>query len=235
MQTQKQQSQGLVVACFSPLVMFLTFSFELLAAVWIIMRYKFDRRAALIVLIFLAVFQIAEYQVCAQSGAQIWARIGFVATALLIPLGTSLIIAISRDVLGRRLELVLWTLAALFIAWFLFVPSSVVFVWCGGNYSIYHLAPILGTLYGMYYFGALALMLLQINRRMHTRLSVAKARGLMGLGVGLSAFIIPTLIVNILDPTTVRAIPSILCGFAVVLAIFLTGVVAPAVLRPRKG
>ncbi len=217
--------------------MFLTFSFELLAAIWILMRYRLDRRAILIILIlvFLAVFQVAEYQVCAQAGAQIWARIGFIATALLIPLGTSLINAISQDELGKRLELVLWLIAALFITWFLLVPTSVAFVWCGGNYSIYHLAPVLGTLYGMYYFGALALMLLQINRRMHTRLSAAKARGLMGLGVGLSAFIIPTLVVNILDPTTVRAIPSILCGFAVVLAIFLAGVVAPAILRPRKG
>ena len=77
-------------------------------------------------------------------------------------------------------------------------------------------------------------MLVQINRRMHTRLSAATAKGLMGVGLGLSSFIIPTLAVNIIDPTTLRAIPSILCGFAVIFAMFLVGVVAPAVLHPRK-
>lgn len=217
--------------------MFLTFSLELVAAVWLMLRYKFDRRSAVMValLVFLAIFQIAEYRVCAQAGDQAWARIGFIATALLVPLGASLVNAISHDRFGLRLEQVLWGLAAGFIAWFLIDPSSVQFVWCGGNYSIYHLAPVLGTLYAIFYFGALALILVQINRRMHTRLSAAKARGLMGIGVGMSAFIIPTLVVNLLDPTTLRAIPSILCGFAVIFALFLVGAVAPAVLRPRKG
>lgn len=236
MNKPKQYPKQLAVACFSPLVMFLTFSFELIAAAWIILRYKFDRKASLIVaiLVFLAAFQVAEYQVCAEASSQIWARFGFIATAVLIPLGTSLINALSKDSWGVRLERILWALGAAFIAWFLLVPSSVVFVWCGGNYSLYRLQPILGVLYTTFYFVSLTLMLVQINRRMHTRLSAATAKGLMGVGLGLSSFIIPTLAVNIIDPTTLRAIPSILCGFAVIFAMFLVGVVAPAVLHPRK-
>jgi len=216
--------------------MLLTFSFELLAAIWIAWRYKLDRTAWMIiaVLVMLAIFQLAEWQVCANSGAQLWARVGFVATALLVPMGTQLTQTFSPDKPGARLNAVTWWLAIFFSAWFLLIPGSVEFIWCGGNYSIYKLATFLGYPYFAYYFVFLTLTLLQIRSRVKQTKSASSRRALTGLGIGMASFMIPTLLVNIAHPDMVRAMPSVLCGFAVILACFLVGVVAPAVLKPRR-
>jgi hypothetical protein len=44
-------------------------------------------------------------------------------------------------------------------------------------------------------------------------------------------FILPTTAANIVDPSTIAGIPSIMCGFAVILAIILTGFVIPRYYR----
>ena len=45
---------------------------------------------------------------------------------------------------------------------------------------------------------------------------------------------LPTTIVNVVDPSTIEGIPSIMCGFAVILAIILLGFVAPLTLEAKK-
>jgi hypothetical protein len=45
---------------------------------------------------------------------------------------------------------------------------------------------------------------------------------------------LPTLVIHTLEPNTFLAIPSIMCGFAVVYAVILVGVVAPAVSPVRR-
>ncbi|GEM_PF-4205541 len=42
------------------------------------------------------------------------------------------------------------------------------------------------------------------------------------------AFIVPTTAVNLINPATLAGIPSIMCGFAVLLAIILAGEVLPS-------
>ena len=51
---------------------------------------------------------------------------------------------------------------------------------------------------------------------------------------GYIAFILPTTIVNIINPSTIEGIPSIMCGFAVLMAIVLIGFVAPRTLELKK-
>jgi hypothetical protein len=58
-----------------------------------------------------------------------------------------------------------------------------------------------------------------------------KARALKSLAVGYLAFILPVTIVNIIDPSTISGIPSIMCGFAVILAVILAGEVLPQYYR----
>ena len=61
-----------------------------------------------------------------------------------------------------------------------------------------------------------------------------KISALNWLAVGYLSFILPTTFVNLVNPATIEGIPSIMCGFAVLLAIVLIGFVAPLALEKRK-
>ena len=78
--------------CFSPPVMIATFVIEIALAVYVNWRYKFNNitKLAISILFFLAVFQLAEYNVCEGSfgiDSLSWARVGYVAITMLPPLG----------------------------------------------------------------------------------------------------------------------------------------------------
>lgn len=60
--------------------------------------------------------------------------------------------------------------------------------------------------------------------------SLAKAKTklpLYGLALGYMAFILPTTTVNLIDPETIKGIPSIMCGFAVIFALTLAFWIMP--------
>ena len=61
-----------------------------------------------------------------------------------------------------------------------------------------------------------------------------KISALNWLAAGYLSFILPTTFVNLVNPETIEGIPSIMCGFAVLLAIILIGFVAPLTLEKRK-
>jgi len=52
-------------------------------------------------------------------------------------------------------------------------------------------------------------------------------QSLYSLMIGYVLFMVPTTFVNIVDPSTISGIPSIMCGFAVLLAATLAGKVLP--------
>ena len=57
---------------------------------------------------------------------------------------------------------------------------------------------------------------------------------LFSLITGYLLFIVPTTTLNIIDPATISGIPSIMCGFAVILAFVLTLKVAPEAVVKRE-
>lgn len=229
-------SSSLQLACFSPLIMLLTFSFEFLAAAFIAWRYRLNRRAVLMIaiLINLGLFQVAEWNVCANAGAQLWARIGFVGTALLIPLGVNFVHELHPTAVSRRAGWLAWAGALGFIAWFLFVPNSVSFVFCGGNYSIYRLTTGLSYLYSAFYWFWLVftVWLSAWSTRLSKKPMIRRA--LLAYIAGYLSFMLPTLISNAATPELLKAVPSVLCGFAIFFAIILISLVAPASLERRR-
>jgi len=69
----------------------------------------------------------------------------------------------------------------------------------------------------------------------HTSRATEQKRAISGLIFGYLVFIVPTILVNLLSPNTVRGIPSIMCGFAVLLALTLGFVTLPATVAKKKG
>lgn len=216
--------------CFSPPVMLATFFIEFFGAIYTIVRYKMDKVGRLVVaiLLFLSVFQLAEYMICEVINLPglTWARIGYVSITLLPPLGISLAMALAGKKSAKG-QAALYAACGAFIVYFLFVGNSLTGQVCAGNYVIFTAHPASMKLYALYYFGLLAIgVYLSLLWRAQTKKRRTKT-ALLALAIGYTSFIVPTITANLLSPATMAAIPSVMCGFAVLLAITLLGWVLP--------
>jgi len=59
-------------------------------------------------------------------------------------------------------------------------------------------------------------------------------QALTGVVVGYASFILPTTAVNVLAPGTTRGIPSIMCGFAIIMALIIGLYVLPRAVPHRR-
>ncbi|HUC96657.1 MAG TPA: hypothetical protein VMR16_03275, partial [Candidatus Saccharimonadales bacterium] len=62
----------------------------------------------------------------------------------------------------------------------------------------------------------------------------ARKKLLTAMMVGYLVFLVPTTFFNIIDPSTVKGIPSIMCGFAVLLAFVIVLKVLPGSVEIRR-
>lgn len=216
--------------CFSPPVMLATFLIEFGLALYVIWRYKLNTVSRLVTatLICLGVFQLAEYMVCGGLGLSTseWSRLGYVSITLLPALGIHLVTAIA----GRKstpLLIAAYGSTALFAAYFAFAPGAINIHECRPNYAVFNMEYTAVQLYTLQYYGWL---FAGIFFAWHLAKQVPKrARALYGMMAGYTVFLVPTTAINLLDPTTVAGIPSIMCGFAILLAVILVTVVMPHV------
>jgi hypothetical protein len=223
--------------CFSPPVMLATFVIEIACAVYVLWRYKLTplTRLAALILVGLATFQLAEYNICEGSwglDSLTWARIGYVAITLLPPLGLHL----ATKLVGQRQPVLLgaaYSAALVFSAFFLFIGQGMQAEQCLGNYVIFTTAEWAVLPYAAYYYGLLMLGVGYALQAGRTIQSTGKRHALYALALGYLAFIVPTTTVNIIDPETLAGIPSIMCGFAVILALTLTFIVLPRYFAKR--
>lgn len=217
--------------CFSPPVMLATLIIELALAVYVVFRYKLNEVSRLVVTILcgLALFQLAEYNVCEGAWGMdslMWARIGYVVITLLPALG----IHLATKLAGEKRPILIgaaYLTAAVFAAIFLFVGHGMQTQECLGNYVIFAIAPGAIIPYTIYYYGWLLVAVYyswHAGRRLSAR---PKKKALYSLALGYLSFILPATAANIIAPATLAAIPSIMCGFAVILAVVLATVTVP--------
>jgi len=218
--------------------MLATFIIEIGLAAYTIWRYKLNSitRLASAILICLAAFQLAEFNVCEGAwglNSAEWARLGYVAITLLPPLGIHLIARLAGDV-RRWPYLAAYLLGAGFSGFFLFATNSIATEACLGNYVIFEQSPGTMWAYALYYYGLLLAAIGYAARLAKTATPRVK-RSLQMLIIGYALFMVPTTLVNSIDPSTIAGIPSIMCGFAVSLAFVLVFAVLPfARIKPRN-
>ena len=217
--------------CFSPPVMIATFIIEICLALYTGWRYKMTRltRLTILLLVALATFQLAEFMVCRGVGGSglLWSRIGYIAITCLPPVGLHMLAVLTKT----KSKWLLWpgyVAGAAFVAFFSLVGRSIDGHACLGNYVIFQVAPGFGWLYGLYYYGLLLATLLTGWQYLRRPLPKKTRRAVAGLMLGYTIFIIPATSVNLIDTATVTGIPSIMCGFAVLLALMVGFVVLPA-------
>lgn len=213
--------------------MIATLIIEVVLATYAIWRYKMNEvnRLVVLILIALAIFQLAEFMICGGfgMGGAAWSRVGYVAITILPPLGIHLAHVIAK----KKPTAILWlsyASALAFMLFFTFATQSITGHVCQGNYVIFHVAPASIWVYTLYYYGLL-LMGIWLCITWSKELAVKKAKALRALAIGYGAFIVPTTAANIIAPETISGIPSIMCGFAVLLAFMLVFWVLPNVAK----
>ncbi|MFZ2125503.1 MAG: hypothetical protein WA087_02860 [Candidatus Saccharimonadales bacterium] len=214
--------------CFSPPVMLATLLIEFSLAAYTVWRYKMDtvKKLAVTMLVALGLFQLAEYMVCGGLGISgiDWARFGYVSITLLPALGIHMLHAIAGKKAGAIVKTAYATCAA-FVLFYIIGEGALNGHACLSNYAVFHTARSSVIPFGLYYYGWMFIGIYQAwiwsNEMPKHR------RALQAMAMGYASFILPTTAFNIIDPTTTHAIPSIMCGFAVIFAVVLVTKVLP--------
>jgi hypothetical protein len=138
---------------------------------------------------------------------------------------------------GQKQRLVMafaYATTVVFVYIFLFVGQGIASQECLGNYVIFQIAPWAVVPYTIYYYGWLLVSVVYALYMGTKKVKGNKQKGLYILIVGYLAFILPTTAAAVVDPSTIAGIPSIMCGFAVLLALILTGGVLPNTVKSKR-
>ena len=218
--------------------MIATFFIEILFSMYLLLFRKMNTnlRLGVLLIICLAIFQLAEYGICElpNTSGNMWVRIGFTAITLLPPLGLHLVFSIANKE-PKRLIPAAYGAAALWIAIFLFgniMTGSV----CEGNYVIFNIPEPYEGIYYVYY-NLLVLAGMAFAYAFAKQVKIKKERyALYWLIFGYSAFVFPAIAFTMIDDYvgTDSPLPSVMCGFAVILATTLTLKVLPNTTK-KKG
>lgn len=214
--------------------MVITMLAEVTVFLYTLLRYKMTpiTRVVTFILLFLATFQLAEFNVCGGNDAKAWSHIGFIAITILPALGLHLISLIAKRK-NTILKTVSYAVSGVFAIFFGLSGSDFAAHVCGGNYAIFQLADKVGGMYFAYYylwlFIGIGLALFYSVKAAH------KARQALLLQVvGYLSFLLPTGIVNTINPKTIEGLPSIMCGFAVIYAFILVFGIVPLTITKRN-
>ncbi len=220
--------------------MIVTFFLEIGMAMYLLARYVLTPTLRIVtaILLLLAVFQLSEFGICEKYalGGTDWARIGFSVITLLPPLGLHLVYKLNGTALKHR-ALLMYGPAFAWIS--LFVLGNIMLgQGCSGNYVIFQIRRPYDLIYYVWYDA----MLVYAIVRAWLQNQIVKNKKLKAanwsLILGYSAFIMPSIAVRLLfefKDTTASALPSIMCGFAVIFAGVLTFRLVPHTVPRQKG
>lgn len=221
--------------CFSPPVMLATFVLEFGLLFYTLWRYQLTTmtRLATVFLGCLGTFQLAEYMICGGLGLghAEWVKLGYVAITFLPALGLHMTATIA-NVSVKPLLFAAYGTAAAFAVFFVTASNGVNIHECAPNYTVFDMTKTTTFIYGMFYYGWLLLTV-----GLGTYWAKKKPEHTMTLRwmvASYAVFIVPTTIANMIDPATLGAIPSIMCGLAVICALILVGRVLPLAKIPYR-
>jgi len=214
--------------------MLATFLLEFSLAFYAIWRYKMTTitRLAFVILVSLGTFQLAEYMICGGMGwSNIeWARLGYASITLLPALGIHMVVALA----GKKAPALVsaaYASCAAFLVFYVFAEGAMDAQACYPNYAVFYTHSSISWLYGYYYYGWMLVGTLLSIR--WARQAPKRKKALYSMAIGYMVFIVPTTAFNMIDPSTTRAIPSIMCGFAVLFAITLVTLTLPSSVKVR--
>jgi hypothetical protein len=225
---------GATLRCFTPPIMLATMIIETALAVYVLIRYRkgMFAKVSIALLLLLAAFQLAEYQICAGREPFFWSRFGLAAITFLPLLGLYLVSLISHK---KHFLALGYTVAAAAIVLIVFIPRDMVDSQCGGNYVLFSGPEHFFHLYSVYYFGFLLLGIWEAVEAMGDFRAKTLRSTLRWVVIGDLSFMLPMGVVFAIYPPARLAVASIMCGFAVSLAFILAFRIVPRYYKYAHG
>jgi hypothetical protein len=216
---------------YSPVLALATALFEVGVAVWAL-RGPGDRsivRTTAAILFLLAGYQVVEVAVCANVGASgVLPRLAFLDVTWLPPLGLVLVAQLHRP-RSRLLHAASRTMlaAALGIAaWIALDRSFATASVCSAVYARYaHVMPWFVVYSGFYWIGLVGMVVFS-GYGAKTSADPHRRRLLAQVLCGTLGFVVPAAVTSWFIPTASGALPSVMCHFALILAVFLARMIA---------
>ena len=224
---------------YSPTLAVATAGFEILAALWafsLIWSRRDgkrqlgcpERRIAAttgLILLLLAGYQMTEVAICANVGSSgFMPRLAFIIVTWLPALGLLLVAQVQRPINRSFYGFSVGMLAASagIVAWICLDPSFASASVCNAVYARYAHAMPRFQLYGAYYWAGLLGMALLSGLGVRTAQTPIRRRLHGHVLLGTLGFVLPSIALSYAVPATRGALPSILCHFALILALLLT-------------
>jgi hypothetical protein len=185
-------------------------------------------RPVALLLVLLAGYQFLEVLACGTPASAWPARWAFVDIVWLPPLGVWLIVQLAESTppLARAAARQLFYAAGALSAWVLVDPSFVTRTVCNVVLARYEHGTPLYVMYGGFYQAGLGAMMLGASAALAITDDPRRRRHLADVQMGTIAFVVPSLLTELLLPGTAGAMPSVMCHYALILAVFLARLVA---------
>jgi hypothetical protein len=212
---------------YSPGLAIATAFYEILVAFWALYG-KGNRsimRTVAVILALLATYQILEVAICSDaSHAGFLPRLAFIAVTWLPPFGLLLI---------AKLQLPRWTMAYR-SAYFMFAVASGMVLWialdsgfvsssvCSAIFASYTNPMPRFAVYGVFYWLGLVGMVVNSGYAIRMCNDFHRRRLLFQVFSGTLAFVIPSIALLGYVAPTEGSMPTVMCHFALILALFLT-------------
>lgn len=210
--------------CFTPPVSLATAAIEFGLIFW--MQYKYPRAAFLTFgcwfMFLLGAYQFSEFLLCVAPYPDIWVRLGFIAYSFLPAVGLHAALVFTKKKYSRTLLYAIPVLASLFVL----TPHAAVSGVCETIFVTTHIFPnswagsILFWIYSGFYYAGFIIWssLVCLHKYLHEK-NVRRRTQFLFLSVAIALMTIPTMILIIILPHFDVRFPSILCHFALLLAI----------------
>jgi hypothetical protein len=219
---------------YSPLLALVTGMFECLAAIYTF--FSPGRKRLLypvgVLFLLLAGYQFAEVAVCSNPENLLFTRLAFFGITWLPPLGIWIVWVLSapKPKALNAIPLIYCAAAAGLSFWIFTDAGGITKSVCQTVIARYQQSNPFETFYGHFYQSAMAIMIFGAAAGMAAAEDSVLRKHLANIQVGVLGFVLPSLAVRILFQETQGMLPSVMCHFALVLAMSLCALV----LRERR-
>lgn len=212
---------------YSPGLALLTGLLEAAAAAWIFLTPSLGRKRILqpiaLILLLLAGYQFAEVTVCFRPENLLYSRLAFLDITWLPPLGLWLCAEMAFPK-QRWLTAAAWADIALALGlsiWIFADAGAITKSVCMTVIASYFHARPFEIAYGLFYQASLILTVFGAAAGMVSTADAVRRKHLANLQTGILGFLFPALAVRIVLAEPEGLLPSVMCHFAIVLAVSL--------------
>ena len=209
---------------YSPVLAIVTGTLEIAAALYFIIRIKNKNSASVIlisILFLLAGYQIFEALNCSDALYGKLTRAAYIDITWLPALGMLYIALAQKKLMLRIVSFIYLAAALLFSIRYFIDPESVMLSHCENVIAVYFHPGAMNMLYSIYYQSAILLMAVIPSLIGRGIIEACRRKDLRDFQLGIIIFMLPSLITAVVFEALSHALPSVMCHFALLLAIFV--------------